>query len=93
MIEEKIKTVIEQYEGYAYPLLEELLDICSSYKSYVGTNLNEELYTSLLICIAEYISEEDEMILGPMSLQYKIEERDFVIKHIKDSLLVLTNNY
>ena len=74
---EHINKLIEDYDGYAYPLLKELLEL-----------LDVTGDASILLeAIHDYVTEEDELMLGHISLQYKIEEREWVYNKLKRFLL------
>ena len=75
LVKKLFDELAKKYSDCEYSLFWTLYDISREDKDYLVYEYLED-----------YITEEDELTLGPVNLAYKIEEQDFCYKVIADLL-------
>lgn len=84
MLIDKLNQLLVDYEGYASDVIDHTL-----YHLEKNNILADDvIYTDIIVdIISSYITEEDEILLGPINLAVKMEEQGWLFDKIKPLLI------
>lgn len=84
MLIDKLNQLLVDYEGYASDVIYYTLNQLDK-NSILDSDV---IYTDVIVdIISDYITEEDEVMLGPISLAVKMEEQGWLFQQIKPLLI------
>jgi hypothetical protein len=84
MLIDKLNQLLVDYEGYASDVIYYTLRQLDR-NSILDSDV---IYSDVIVdIISDYITEEDEVMLGPINLAVKMEEQGWLFKQIKPLLI------